>query len=321
MHVLQVCNVGSIVGGTAACAWSITRAWPQLRHSVAFLSPVDSVTRQAFRPHKVAVWPLCTSKQIEQLQPDLVILHNVAGAGASHWSGALTVQYVHSMGQRLSADFTVYCSRWLARQCRASEESVLWQGVPLPPRPAASKTKIPGRFRIGRICTPSNRKWPDSLPAFYSQLAKQHVDVDWDFVGCPSAMQPCLQSACQGRATFLPAGWLARSHLWDWDAFLYHHPTLTESFGRTLAEAARVGCIPIVDQRGGFAEQLAVVGGRGCRHEAEFSDAISELSDPESRLRLSEHVHRQANQMFSISAFSQRLGSLIARIAGDRSDR
>ena len=134
-------------------------------------------------------------------------------------------------------------------------------------------------------------------------------------------MQPFLQSACQGRATFLPAGWVARSHLWDWDAFLYHHPTLTESFGRTLAEAARVGCIPIVDQRGGFAEQLAVVGGRGCRHQAEFSDAISELSDPESRLRLSEHVHRQANQTFSISAFSQRLGSLIARIAGDRSDR
>ncbi len=311
MHVLQVCNVGQIVGGTAACAWSVTRALSQLTHSVAFLSRVDPVTRQAFAPHQVLHWPHCTSDRIRQVTPDLVILHNIAANQTSLWDGALTIQYVHSAGRRIPADHTVYCSRWLAEQCRAKAPAVLWQGVPLPIAPVHARPRTQGRLRIGRICTPTARKWPDLLPAFYSQLSAQHPHVDWEFVGCPQAMQSILQTACCGRATFHSAGWQARSHVWDWDALLYHHPTLTESFGRTVAEAARAGCIPIVDDRGGFSEQCQVLGGRGCRTSTDFGDAITGLSAPEYRQRLSESIQQKANEYFSLTRFGARLRSLI----------
>lgn len=311
MHLLQVCNVGQIVGGTAACAWSITRALPQLTHTVAFLSRTDAVTCVAFAPHQVLTWPHCTSDRIRQVNPDLVILHNVASNHTTLWDGAWTMQYVHSAGRRVPADRTVYCSRWLAEQCRATDPTVLWQGVPLPAAPAHARTRTEGRLRIGRICTPTARKWPDSLPAFYAQLAAQHPYVDWEFVGCPTAMQAVLLSACGGRATFHPAGWQARSHVWHWDALLYHHPTLTESFGRTVAEAARAGCIPIVDARGGFIEQCQVLGSRACRTPTEFSDAITELSDPGVRQRLSVSIQWAANEHFSLARFGIRLRSLI----------
>ena len=310
MHLLQVCNVGQIVGGTAACAWSVTRALPHLTHTVAFLSRADAVTRQAFAPHQVLHWPHCTSDRIHQVSPDLVILHNIAANQTSLWGGAWTIQYVHSTGRRIPADHTVYCSRWLAQQCRANAPTVLWQGVPLPIAPVHPRTRAEGRLRIGRICTPTARKWPDSLPAFYSQLSAQHPHVDWEFVGCPQAMQSVLQSACCGRATFHPAGWLARSHVWNWDALLYHHPTLTESFGRTVAEAARAGCIPIVDDRGGFSEQCTILGSRGCRTSADFGIAITELSDPALRHRLSQSIQQQANEHFSLTRFGARLRSL-----------
>ncbi len=311
MHMLQVCNVGQIVGGTAACAWSVTRALPQMSHTVAFLARVDAVTCQAFEPNHVLNWPHCTSDRIRQVNPDLVLLHNIAADHSSFWDGAYTMQYVHSVGRRLTADCTVYCSRWLADQCRVQAPSVLWQGVPLPSRPSTPRQPPEGRLRIGRICTPTARKWPDSLPAFYSQLSIQHPDIDWEFVGCPTDMQTLLQSACSGRATFHPAHWQARSHFWNWDALLYHHPTLTESFGRTVAEAARAGCIPIVDNRGGFTEQLDVLGCRGCCTASEFSDAITELVDQEYRQRLAQSIRQKATEYFSHASFSTRLRSWI----------
>lgn len=315
MHLLQICNVGQIVGGTAACAWSVTRALPNVMHSVAFLSPPDEVTRLAFKPHQIHHWPRCTASRIQQINPDLVLLHNVSSSGATLWTGATTIQYVHSDGHRLPADWTVYCSRWLAEKFQADAESVLWQGVPLPPSPIENRPRTPGRLRIGRICTPTTRKWPDSLIEFYTQLAGQHPHVDWDFVGCPCALHSRLQTACHRRATFLAAEWSARSHVWNWDAILYHHPTLTESFGRTVADAARTGCIPIVDDRGGFTEQLAALGRRGCRTVAEFSDAIEQLSIPSNRQHESERIRHLANEYFSLASFGERLRTLIVGMA------
>lgn len=319
MHLLQVCNVGSIVGGTAACAWSLTRAWPQLRHSVVFLSPVDQVTQQAFQPHSVASWSHCTTERIKALQPDLVVLQNVGKAGAELWDGAFTIQYVHSVGSRLQADRTVYCSHWLARQVGASAESVLWQGVPSPALTEACRPRFTDRLRIGRICTPLMRKWPEALLVFYAELASRHPHVDWEFIGCPAALQPHLRTACRGQARFILPSWQARSYLWEWDALLYHHPTLTESFGRTLAEAARAGCVPIVDQKGGFAEQLEVVSGMGCRTLAEFSKAITALGDVATRRTLSRTIQHQADTVFSLTAFSHRLTSLVDQLV-TRSD-
>lgn len=317
-HILQVCNVGQIAGGTAACAWSLAQALPQCRHSVAFLSSVSESTRQAFQPHHVESWPHCTRDRIQGLAPDLVILHNIAPARSTLWDGAPTLQYIHSAGQRLTADLNVYCSEWLARTCKAASPAILWQGVPRPLNPEAFDRTRNTRLKVGRLCTPSTRKWPKDLPQFYSYLAQRHSEVDWEFVGCPLALQPLLMAACQGRATFHAASWAARSLLWAWDAMLYHHPTLTESFGRTVAEAARTGCIPIVDDCGGFTEQLRTLELQGCRSWSDFSAQLSVIQAPQLRHSISTNIQHRADEQFSIRAFGQRIQSLLPRLSSIR---
>lgn len=104
---------------------------------------------------------------------------------------------------------------------------------------------------------------------------------------------------------------MSRSRLSDWDALLYHHPDLTESFGRTVAEAARVGCIPIVDDRGGFSEQLQTLGLTGCRSVEQFSEAIDRLSCLLSRVELSRAIQKRADAEFSLRAFGHRLRTCI----------
>ncbi len=309
MHLLQICNVGQITGGTAACAWSVTRALPQMRHTVAFLSRTDEATRCAFADHALLEWPTGEASRVRSIDPDLILLHNICPSRGATSFSAPTIQYVHSVGTRLPADRTVYCSQWLAAQCGATPSEVLWQGVPRPPRPPEATRSNGDRLRVGRICTPTLRKWPSALIEFYTDLARQHPNVDWEYVGCPSEMVSSLRVACQGRATFHSAGWNARSHFWNWDALLYHHPTLTESFGRTVAEAARAGCLPIVDARGGFLEQLAQLPGRACGTREEFSAALhgcaaTRLSD------FSEKAQAAANRHFSFAAFGTRLWSL-----------
>src|SRR6187402_2549287 len=117
MRLLQVCNVGRIVGGTAACAWSIARAFPALEHHVAFLSPVTDETQQAFGGTTLHRCEGVTNAFVRELKSDCVILHNVSPSRVERITAAWTLQYVHSKGTRARADCTRYCSRWLANQC------------------------------------------------------------------------------------------------------------------------------------------------------------------------------------------------------------
>ncbi len=83
LHLLQICNVGNIVGGTAACAWTITRSLPHWQHSVAFLSPPTAETTRHFAPTRTFHWKHIGAEQIRQLAPDLIILHNTSRRGLS----------------------------------------------------------------------------------------------------------------------------------------------------------------------------------------------------------------------------------------------
>jgi hypothetical protein len=317
MRLLQVCNVGRIVGGTAACAWSIVRAFPDLEHHVAFLSSITDDTREAFIGAELHRCEKVTNDLVRDLHVDCVILHNTTPSRAERITSAWTLQYVHSKGTRAPADCTRYCSRWLARQClgaRATEEDVLYQAVPRPIGELRSADRDAG-LTIGRICTPTAVKWPASLVDFYALLAPRHPCVQWEFVGCPAGLQPALQLACGSSTVFHAAGWTARSHLSSWDALLYHHPTLTESFGRTVAEAMRAGCIPIVDARGGFEEQVSPQTGWLCKTPADFSDAIDRLAGVDARNRMAADGRDRADRMFSMAAIRQRLLRLW-RLAG-----
>jgi glycosyltransferase involved in cell wall biosynthesis len=91
---------------------------------------------------------------------------------------------------------------------------------------------------------------------------------------------------------------------------LYQHPKLTESFGRTAAEAMRAGCIPIVDARGGFLEQVTADSGFPCRTDADFAQALADLANPLRRQALSAAAVQRGDAMFSMAAFRQRLQRL-----------
>jgi hypothetical protein len=309
MRLLQVCNVGRIVGGTAACAWSITRALPEVEHHVAFLSSIADDTREAFAGTRLHCCERITNGFVRDLGCESVILHNISPSRVESITAAWALQYVHSKGTRAPADCTRSCSRWLAVQClgtRATDDDVLYQGVPRPVgdvRPADSNR----RFVVGRICTPTRAKWPSLLTDFYAELARRAPMTDWEFVGCPHDLQPMLFEACGRRAVFHPASWTARSHLVRWDALLYHHPTLTESFGRTAAEAMRGGCIPIVDARGGFLEQVNSESGWVCQTIEDFAAALERLENPSVRNRMAGSARDRADQLFSLSAIRQRL--------------
>lgn len=316
MHLLQVCNVGEIMGGTAACAWSLTRSLPDWKHSIAFLTPIRPTTREAFHPHTLIDWSPGKLISDASMDADLIILHNIGPGRLSLRGGRPTIQYVHSIGRRIEADQTVYCSEWLATQCARPREQVLWQGVPIPQEPFGHTVRGAGPLRIGRICTPSRRKWPESLVEFYAVLASRHPNVQWEFVGCPDELRSKLLMACQLRAVFQKASWGARSAFWKWDALLYHHPTLVETFGRTAAEAARAGCIPIVDDCGGFQEQLRVLGGFGCRSIQDFSAALTQLADVTTRIKLATTLQQRAEAHFSLRAFRERILRAYAKIQG-----
>ena len=74
-------------------------------------------------------------------------------------------------------------------------------------------------------------------------------------------------------------------------------------FFLSAAEAMRAGCIPIVDRRGGFIEQLEPSSGFLCDSLAEFDRAIETLLVPEVRQRLSLKCEEHADRHFSLTRF------------------
>ncbi len=312
MRILQVCNVGNICGGTAACAWSMTHALAGQDHVVLFLSSPTRETLNAFRHCEVRTEKAIDDSIVEAIAPDLIILHNTPQDRVRISSNVFTIQFQHSAGVRAVATKHVACSKWLADQLPGSPE-VLYQPVPIPPQPdLSSHRNLDDELIIGRICTPTLRKWPPQLIDFYNELSKQNESVTWEFVGTPPEMKDSFRAACRGRVVFLDAGVDARQHLWRWHAMLYHHPTLTESFGRTVAEAMRAGCIPIVDARGGFLEQVNHEGtGYLCRDVNDFSESVRAIRDCSVRAQISKNALTHASEQFSLSRFYSQLRTIL----------
>ena len=142
---------------------------------------------------------------------------------------------------------------------------------------------------------------------WYEKRARLFPQIHWEFIGCPESIQQDLMKACRGRTSFYPASWEARERLWNWDMMVYHNPDVTESFGRTVAESMRAACIPVVDNRGGFREQIVPGTGYLCESEQFFDQAIKELLSNETRkdraLRCLEHSDKQ----FSLKRFGEDL--------------
>jgi hypothetical protein len=312
MHLVQVCNVGQICGGTAACAWTIRKALPNWKHTQLCFSPPSHEMRTAFSGGDLRQIQRLDNRLIAELRPDLVMFHNTAPGRAEARPACRTLTYLHSAGLRQTADLTLACSQWLARQ-QSGTIPTLYQPVPMAPRADRTRSRhLDDSLVIGRICTPIPQKWPAEAMALADRLSANFPQVRWELVGCPEPLQPGWRTACRGRVRFFSASWEARRHLWNWDVLLYHHPRITESFGRIAAEAMRTGCIPVVDARGGFLEQITS-GETGflCRHEEEFVLAIETLHHRGTRWRMSRQAKQSADERFSLRSFAQRFYELL----------
>lgn len=292
----------------------MTRALPGFDHQVLFLSPPDEETAEAFAPVEIAYRAMLTPDVVARFQPELVLLHNTVRSRISGLIAAPTIQYLHSaIAGQAEADATLCCSHWLARRIGMPAENVLWQGVPRPGgeesaslrglRSAANRK----RLVVGRICTPVMRKWPRGVVSFYGELARRYPEAEWEFVGCPAGLQVELLDACGGRAMFHAAGWRQRSLMRRWQVLLYSNRELAESFGRTVAEAMRAGCVPVVDRRGGFVEQVPDGGGILCSTRDDFASAVELLAEPTTWESMSVCASRYANDVFSLGRFARDL--------------
>lgn len=291
----------------------MTRALPSFRHRVLFLSPPDRETIEAFAPVPVSWKSTVTPRDIERVEADVVLLHNVSAARVVGKLPAPAVLYLHSAIDRpVRAEVAVCCSYWLASRLGMPPWRVLWQACELNGAGRWAAKRQRRGLVVGRICTPVAKKWPTSVVSFYAELADRCPDIAWEFVGCPASLQPKLRVACRDRIRFYPAGWQQRELLIGWDAMLYSHPAVVESFGRTAAEAMLAGCIPVVDRRGGFIEQIPPDCGFLCDTIDEFAAALRKLRDDDVRQTASARGQQHAQAWFSLPRFARDLVSWLS---------
>jgi len=322
MHLIQMCNVGNIVGGTAACAWSVTRALPDAEHTIIFRSSPTEETRAALAHCQVVEAKKIEKRFLENIGGDILLLHNISPENV-YWNQKFTdsntpvLQYIHSaMKQYAGADLTVACSLFLTQKLRRNTMQVVYQGVPHSENMTgvgASRTEE--EFIVGRICTPCLRKWPQWQVPFYQRLSQRNPAIRWEFVGCPEVLRPELFKACGQRAKFHEAGWDARRHFNRWHAILYHNPDVEETFGRTVAEAMRAGAVPIVDHLGGFREQINLSNGYLCCNEHDFQMALKSLSSFDLWKKKSSNCQETAQRLFSFQSFRSRLLNTFLSVA------
>lgn len=316
--LIQVCNVAEVMGGTGACAWTITRALPDWRHVVVFPRAARPEVKRAFAPAEIRNWPVVTPDLIRrecgrEKHVDgggvVVVLHNSGAGRVQGHLPAVVLQYVHSAIRPAVADSVRYCSRYLAERCGTDGDEVLYQSVPEPPREGGRDERgLRRELVVGRLCTPTSKKWPEEVVGWTAAIVRRVPGVRWEFVGCPEGLQADLRTACAGEAVFHPASWAARRHLWRWDALVYHHPTVTETFGRVVAESLRAGCVPVVDARGGFLEQVTAETGFLCGEEEAFAEALERLRDDRAmRWRMSQRGREHGRRLFGEAAVAERL--------------
>jgi glycosyltransferase involved in cell wall biosynthesis len=303
MKLLQVCNVAQIVGGTGACAWTITKALPDWDHALYFFSSaIDEETARAFVGH--ALYPNKTPlhEKIEEIAPDVILFHNTAEPRMPPRlpDGIPSLYYQHSaarscQGARERCDVFFAVSKYLADQVNIADNLVLHQPVPVPPAAPRPRAGV-----IGRLCTPHTMKWRPNNLSLYGDL--NGSSFDWEFIGAPPVAERQLLEALD-KPFFGPASWESRKHLHSWKGMLYHADQ-AESYGRTVCEAQRAGCVPIVDKRGGFVEQIEH-GKTGflCETTADFRDAVAALEDPSTFDEMSKQAKLSGDRRGSLAAW------------------
>ena len=316
MKLLQVGKKPEIVSGGVGCIWSICQALPDWSHSLFFcsLQPVPERTRAALNGHRLGSGPALTAEWLRSADPDVILFHNTSNEDVPLElvpGGAVAIYYHHSSYQPLGdvsgvverCQRSLAVSELLARSAGMPSGSVLYQPVPAPPQGPSREDG--GELVVGRLCNPREENWPESMLDFYRFLAKRRPRVRWEFVGCPAEVRPRLAEACRN-VVFHEAGFQARSLLWSWHAMLYDSGAVVHSYGRTLCEAQRAGCVPVVNRLGGFLEQIED-GRTGflCQGPEEFACALERLEDPETWSALSRQGRAAGDERGSLARWRE----------------
>ncbi len=319
MRLLQALR-GLAIAGCGATARSIIQALPDWHHTIVSSTDSESVLRTAhpFSGQEARVAPIIDARVFRSVRPDAVILHNILQSecpGIGTLRDVPTMYYYHAsysgiqplaeQRELMDACSSVMCvSRFLADQIGLPADRVLYQPVTVPidetARPSAPLV-------VGRLCNPISRNWRPEVVDFYAFLAASHPHICWEFVGCPPDLAERLSRSCGGRARFHEATPEAPLHYSGWHAILFSNSSVTHGYGRTVCEAQTVGCIPIVDKKGGFIEQITH-GETGflCTNLSEFAAALAELSDHQRRRTMGESMRLGAEQRGSPRVWRER---------------
>jgi hypothetical protein len=328
--LLQIAPRPEILGGVVSCAWSIRKALPDWRHTIWFCTaePIPARTRAALAGCRLLAAPSFSAELLRQAAPDAMLLHNVSAGALSpallpdgmtsfyYWHG--TYQALRDGGPVAAACRRAFAvSAHLAQRLEMPPAAVWYQPVPAPPAAAAAgslsvagrfpadrRANEDGRLTVGRLCNPRPENWPEHLCELYRRLAARHPEVRWEFVGCPEPLQGPLAAAC-GHARFHPASLGARALLWRWDALLHHAP-VTHAYGRVVCEAQQAGCVPIVDDRGGFVEQIEDRRtGFLCATPSDFSAALAALAPAAARRAIAAAAHEAGSARGSLESWRE----------------
>jgi len=283
---LWVNNIASITGGTLNCTHSMCQALPRHRHTVlCSTSKFGKAEYQAFNGVATLV------QKLPDEHFDVVVYQNSPLHEVSTEIADITVYYQHSMqgisaSRKLACDHVFYVSRWL-RDAIDFDGQVLYQPVTIPAPTIYSPRQ--GMFTVGRLCTPVASKWKAEEYLHHFRAVAKLENTWFEFVGCPKDIEPVVKEACQGRASFFPVAFSSRGHLRNWDVMLYTS-SQTETFGRTVREAQRCGCVPVVSNHSGLAELVS--GGYGFTTESpeeSVSRVKMALGNADLKVRCKEH--------------------------------
>lgn len=174
-------------------------------------------------------------------------------------------------------------------------------------RPAAGGP-IDSRIVIGRHSRPDLRKWPASaedIRAAYPVDGSVRVRI----LGGADAAGEVLGEVPQSWEV-LPFGALpAQEFLGSLDAFVYfHHPDLTEAFGRTILEAIAAGVPAVVPAH------FEPLFGEACLYatpDTAIATVQALVADPDERQRHVLRTRELAEQRFGHDAHVSRLAALV----------
>lgn len=308
MKFLHINNVTSLTGGTARFTHDVTKCFPDCLHTVYSLSGSWSQSdRDAFGSNCELITGSNPTQYARDNPHDVLVFNNTRAdlLPSQRIGQSLSVYVAHSATEsarqaanRTQKQFVV--SEWLKQKLKV-DYPVLYQPIQKPNR-LSIQTPENEPFRvwydkqieyghtiIGRICTPSARKWKlsDWTDVFTAVDDDNRYLKSFHFVGATGEAIDWVCDNIKSPVFVSNASPDARGFMPYWDVLL-NPTTIPESYGRVINESRRVGCVPVVSRIAGFIEQIDdTIDGRLCDTAEQFVEACFDVKHHRSFYRQS----------------------------------